>query len=194
MGLKEKMMEGMMGNMTPEEKQEMMNSVMDHFFSTMTPEEKRKMMEGMMGKFMTGMTSEEKQAMMRDMMPKMMGGMMGGGSGPMMGMMSAMMGKMMGGGKEGEAGGEKPWDMCRKMMGNLGKSLDLAAYATPELHLLFEEWLKQVNEEILEFIATEGKADPDALAAKFKLGRDSIHFILGKLAQAGKINLNAEKK
>ncbi len=183
MGLKEKMMDGMMGNMKPSEKQDMMNAMMDQFFSTMTAEDKQNMMDGMMDKFMGSMTAEEKQAMMQNMMPKMMGGKSGGG---MMGMMKGMMG--------GEEGSEGPMDMCKKMIGNIGKASDLASYATGELHNLFEEWLGQINDEVADFIQKEGTADPDTLAEKFKLSRESIHFILGRLAQKGKITLRAEKK
>jgi uncharacterized protein YggU (UPF0235/DUF167 family) len=131
---------------------------------------KEKMMENMMNK----MKPEE--------MRKMMDGMMG------------MMENMMGGRKEGEGAAEMPWDMCRKMMGNIGKSSELASYATPELHQLFEEWLSQINEEVTAIVQKEGKADPEALSEKFKLSKESIHFILGKLAQEGKINIKAEKK
>ena len=59
MGLKENMMKGMMGNMSAEEKKEMMESMMDHFFGSMS--------------------AEEKKELMVTMMPKMMQQMMGGG-------------------------------------------------------------------------------------------------------------------
>ena len=90
MGLKEKMAEMWMGNMTPEEKQEMMDSMMENFFAAMSAEEKRKTMETMMEKFMGGLSAEEKQALIGTMMPKMMSGMMGGQESPQKGMMGAM--------------------------------------------------------------------------------------------------------
>ena len=65
MGLKDKMMDSMIGKMSKEEKMEMMNSMMEKFFD--------------------GMSNEEKNEMMSNMMPKMMDGMMGG-------MMKNMMG------------------------------------------------------------------------------------------------------
>jgi hypothetical protein len=194
MGLKEKVMESMLGKMTPEEKQEMMDAMMEKFFSAMSPEDKQKMMEGMMGKFMGTMTAEEKQGMMRGMMPKMMGKMMGDGPQSMMGMMASMMGRKTAGENKGEENSEMPWDMCRKMMNNIGRSSELASYATPELRGLFEEWLSQIGEEIKGDIEKSGSADPEDLARKFKLGKESIHFILGKLAQKDKINIKAEKR
>jgi hypothetical protein len=183
----------------------MMSTMMDQFFSSMSTEEKQKMMDVMMEKFMGNLTDEERRSMMSSMMPKMMGRMLGKDSNPMMGMMSSMMGgrkstmmdmmkTMMSGNKEGEGTAEMPWDICKKIMGNIGKSSELASYATPELHQLFEEWLSQIYEEVVETVQKEGKADPEVLSEKFKLTKESIHFILGKLAQEGKISIKAEKK
>jgi len=67
-------MEQMMGSMSSEEKEKMMENIMEKFFESMTSEEKQKMMEKMMSKMMGGMNMSE---MMPLMMSKMMGGMMG---------------------------------------------------------------------------------------------------------------------
>jgi hypothetical protein len=190
MKIKERMMENMMNKMKPNERQQMMSMMMEQFFSTMSPEDKQNMMDGMMEKFLGNLTDEEKRSMMSSMMPKMMSSMMGGGKNTMMDMLK----NMISGRKEGEGTAEMPWDMCKKMMGNIGKYSELASYATPELHQLFEEWLSQINEEVVETVQKEGKADPEALSGKFKLSNESIHFILGKLAQEGKINIKAERK
>jgi hypothetical protein len=195
MSFSEKMMEGMMGGMKPEKMKEMM----DQFFSAMPADDKQNMMDSMMETFMGAMSQEDKQAMMQKVMAGVTGvdanpikgmgpSMMGGNPGGMMGMMMNMMSGMM----DGAEDKEMPWDMCRKMMGNIGKASDLAAYATPELRTLFEEWLEQINDEVVAFIKKEGKADPATIADHFKISRESIHYILGKLAQSGRINLKAE--
>ena len=200
MSLKEKMAEMWMGNMAPEEKQEMMNSMMENFFAAMSAEEKRKTMETMMEKFMGGLSPEEKQALMGTMMPKMMGEMMGGQGAPMKGMMGMMMGKggpmremmskMMAGG-EGEEG-HAPWDMCRKMMATVGKASDLATFATPEVRGLFEEWAAQIEEEILLYIKESGTTEAGQISARFKLSINSVNYFLTRLSQQGKISLKAE--
>ena len=85
MGMMERMMEFMMGRMSKEEK----DAMMDKFFADMTADDKQKMMAEMMPKMMEGMD-------MKEMMPQMMMSMMGGGGereGP-------MMSKMMEGGDE----------------------------------------------------------------------------------------------
>ncbi len=182
MGIKEKMMDTMMGK----------------FFNSMTKEDKQNMMQGMMDKFFAGMSLEEKKEMMSGMMPKMMAGMMGGGGSHMMGMMKNMMGTMRGGKREGEdkdcgPNGFNPMEMCHKMMMSMGKSSELASYATPEVRALFEEWSEQIENEIFNFIKETGTAQPDKLAEQFKLSKDSVNFFLTRLAQKNKIKLKAER-
>jgi hypothetical protein len=203
MGIKDSMADFMMGNMKPEEKSAMMDQMMNKFFEGIKPEEKQKMMEEMMGKFMDTMSPEEKQAMMQNMMPKMMGSMMGGGSGsPMMNMMSMMMGgkgpmNMMKSSKEKDNNSEEkmemPWDMCKKMMSSMGKTSELATFATPEVRQLFEEWAAQIEEEILSYVQGTKINETDKIAEHFKLSRESITYFLTRLANKGKINLKAQK-
>ncbi len=201
MGLKDKMMDSMMGKMSAEEKKEMMDNMMGSFMDSMSSEEKQNMMNSMMDKFFAGMSPDEKQGMMSSMMPKMMGSMMGSGSGggsSMMGMMKNMMGGMMGK-KEGDKNNPgpmefNPMEMCQKMMGNMGRTNELAAYATPEVRALFEDWSEQIENEILGYIKNNNNADPEKIAEHFKLSKDSINFFITKLSQKGKINIKAEAK
>lgn len=200
MGLKEKMAETWMGNMDSKEKREMMDSMMDRFFENMSAEERTKTMEAMMEKFMGRLNPEEMQAMFSSLMPKMMGGMMAGKESPMGGMMGMMMGKsgqmreMMSKmeGCCGEEEGNSPWDMCRKMMASVGKTADLATFATPEVRGLFEEWAAQIEEEILHFIKESKATDADQIAARFKLSKNSANYFLTRLSQQGRISLKAE--
>jgi hypothetical protein len=201
--MKEKMTDFMMGKMTPEEKSEMMDQMLNKFFADMQPVDKQKMMEGMMDKFMGNMTAEEKQDLMQNMMPKMMGSMMGGGTGsPMMNMMGMMMGgrgpmNVMNSKKkdgcQSEENAEMPWDMCKKMMSTMSKTSELATFATPEVRELFEEWSAQIEEEMLKFVRESKTNNTEKIAEHFKLSRNSVTFFLTKLANKGKINLNAQK-
>ncbi len=178
MGFKEKMMENMMGNMSAEEKKDMMDKMMEGFFSTMT--------------------KEERQDMMNNMMPKMMEQMMGsdskGSDGGMMGMMSSMMGskseKSEKGGNDSSSG---PMDMCRKMMSTISQSSDIATFATPEVRQMFEEWVQQVDEEILALVKENNLISPEQVAEKLKISKDSAIYFLSRLAQKGKISININK-
>lgn len=99
-------------------------------------------------------------------------------------MMQDMMKSMMG-------EGFSPMEMCREMTQAVKKASEMAAYGTPELRGLFEDWLRQVEEEILEFVKAKGRVDAEAIAQKFKISLESSAFVLGKLAREGKLNLSA---
>ncbi len=91
----------------------------------------------------------------------------------------------------GNEKGEAPWDMCRLMMGAVGRANDLASYATPELRQIFEEWLGQIEGEILAAIKEKGESDVDSLVRRFKLSAESVQFVLFRLARQGKVDLSA---
>jgi hypothetical protein len=84
-------------------------------------------------------------------------------------------------------------DMCRKMMGAIGKTSDLATFATPEIRGLSEEWVIQIEEEIMQFVKTADQVNPESVAEHFKLSKESIMFFLTRLAQKGKISLEVKK-
>ncbi len=136
---------------------------------------REKMMDSMMGK----MSKEDKSKMMENMMG-------GDGMPSMMNMMKGMMGS-----SKSDNGDEfNPMDMCKKMMQTYSQSNEMAEFATPELRRLFEEWLQLINEEILHFLKDEDSIDPKIIAKKFNLSEESVNYILGKLAQQGKLKLN----
>ena len=76
----------------------------------------------------------------KGMKPPMPEGM---GVPPMMPMMQ-MMQKMMSG-----TGDFNPAAMFQAMMSSVGKAAEMAAYATPEVRTLFEEWARTVEDEVL---------------------------------------------
>ncbi len=164
MGIKEKMMDSMIGKMSFEEKKEMMDQMMEQFFADMTDEQKQEMMQGMM--------------------PKMMGQMMGGG------MDMSMMGKMMGGKETGK--GFNPMDMCQKMMSSMSENKQLASFATPELRELFNDWVQQINEELLTFVKDNKSSSFEKIADHLKLSKNSVIYLLGNLAQDEKIQLKID--
>lgn len=169
MGIKEKMMESMIGNMSKEEKMDMMDKMMDSFFSNMT--------------------DEEKQEMMTNMMPKMMQNMMGGKKGSMMGMMR----NMMGSDDDSEGDGFNPMDMCKEMMSNMRQNSKIAIMGTPEIQGLFEEWVEQIENEILEFIQGKETYGVEEIADNFKISKESAYYFLTKLAQKDKIKLQIKE-
>lgn len=168
MGMKDKFFEGMMGQMSADEKKAMMGEMMDKFFA--------------------GVSDEDKREMMREMMARMAGGGAGQDAPhPMM----RMMGFMMGGQKDG--GEFNPMEMCKKMMGSAGRFGESAAFATPEIRTLFEEWARQMDEEILAALDGGSPTDLDPLAARLKITKESLIFFLARLAQKGEVDLRPER-
>ena len=87
--------------------------------------------------------------------------------------------------------GFNPMEMCRGMVGSVTKSAEMASYATPELRALFEEWLGQIEAEILDFLKGREAVAPEDVAGHFKLSKESAVFLLSKMAREGKINIRA---
>ncbi|HOP86694.1 MAG TPA: hypothetical protein PLM71_09860 [Syntrophorhabdaceae bacterium] len=111
-----------------------------------------------------------------------------------MGMMSEMMKNMMQ--NMMKDSGSMP-EMCMKMMeqmmGSMAESAKNASYATPEMRGLFEEWLKNLEAEVIEFVKEKGKATPNDISEKLKISKDSIIFLIAKLAKEGKLTIGEIK-
>lgn len=100
-------------------------------------------------------------------------------------MMQQMMQKMMGG-----MGDLNPAAMCQAMMTSVGKAAEMAAYATPEVRTLFEEWARSVEEEVLAASKGKGPLDLAALAGALKVSPGSALYFLGKLVREGKATIS----
>jgi len=99
--------------------------------------------------------------------------------------MPPMMQQMMGGMKD-----FNPMAMCQAMMTSVSKSAEMAAYATPEVRTLFEEWAQSVEAEILNALKARGQVDLNQLAAQLKISPESALYFLGKLVREGKATIS----
>jgi hypothetical protein len=103
--------------------------------------------------------------------------------------MPPMMPPMM----QGMAEGMKefnPMAMCQAMMTSVSKSAEMAAYATPEVRTLFEEWARSVAEEILTALKAGDQMDLNQLAGQLKISPESTLYFLGKLVREGKATIS----
>jgi predicted RNA-binding protein (virulence factor B family) len=80
-------------------------------------------------------------------------------------------------------------EMSKEVLTAVSHSFELATYSTPELRGLFNDWMQAIEQEILDFVKGREKVDPDGIAEKFRLSRESVIFVLGKLAREGKIKM-----
>jgi len=99
-------------------------------------------------------------------------------------MMKAMMQERSGG-----AEGFDPAAMCQAMMTSVSRAAEMAAYATPEVRTLFEEWARSVEEEVLTTLEARGPLDLATLASVLKIGPESALSFLGKLVREGKATI-----
>ena len=106
------------------------------------------------------------------------------GEGEMPAMMQKMMEHMKGGMKD-----FNPMAACQAMMTSVSKSAEMAAYATDEVRMLFEEWAGSVADELLSALKSEGSSDLETLAAAMKLSPEATLYFLGKLVRDGKATI-----
>ncbi len=90
------------------------------------------------------------------------------------------------------SGNEWPWDMCNNMMSGMSRASVIDTNAPPEIKRLFDEWLAQIEEEILDYIKESGSIDTGKIAEHFKLSKESIIYMLTGLAKKGKVNFKKE--
>ncbi len=67
------------------------------------------------------------------------------------------------------------------------KSFSVTPDATAEINGLFEEWLRTVEDEILEILSKEKSLKPSEVAAKLKISEKSVNFFMDKMKKEGKL-------
>lgn len=118
--------------------------------------------------------------------------MMGQGRGPM-----AMRQRMMAQPGSSEEAPQIPMQkmmgMCSDMLGAMGQTAGMAAFATPELQQAFGAWLKDLEGKA-EAAVAEGEKDAAALATMLGIDEDSARYVIGRLAASGKVTLVARPR
>ena len=80
-------------------------------------------------------------------------------------------------------------EMCRQMTQAVQQTNENAAYATPELRDLFNDWLEQVENEVLVFLSKKDNASVEELSKELGITEQSAIFLLSKLTRQGKLDL-----
>jgi hypothetical protein len=83
-----------------------------------------------------------------------------------------------------------PLAMCQAMMSSVSKAAEMAAYATPEVRTLFEEWAENVGAEVLSVLRTRGRVDLEELASALKISPEGALFFLGRLVREQKATIS----
>ena len=66
------------------------------------------------------------------------------------------------------------------------QSEQLMAIADPDLLVLFEDWLEELEAEVRTLLKTQGPLDDEAVADTLGLSRRGAKFLLTKLLNEGK--------
>jgi DNA-binding CsgD family transcriptional regulator len=67
------------------------------------------------------------------------------------------------------------------------RSSSVTPDATAEINGLFEEWLRAVEDEILEMLSKGKSLKPSEVAAKLKISEKSVNFFMDKMKKEGKL-------
>ena len=83
--------------------------------------------------------------------------------------------------------GVDPTQMCQSLVDKVAQSRQLAAIINPELLVLFEDWLEELEAEVLALFKALGALDEKVLVDKCGLSSRGAAFLLSKLAREGKL-------
>lgn len=83
--------------------------------------------------------------------------------------------------------GVDPTQMCQSLVDKVAQSKQLMAITDPQILVLFENWLEELEEAIIDYVRKYPAAEPVDMAADLGLSRSGVRFLLTKLANEGKI-------
>jgi hypothetical protein len=83
--------------------------------------------------------------------------------------------------------GVDPTEMCQSLVDKVSQSKQLMAITDPEILVLFEDWLEELEEEVTSVIKTQGSLDPGELARKLGLSIRGVNFLFSKLKREGRL-------
>ena len=78
--------------------------------------------------------------------------------------------------------------MCQKLVDRVAQSKQLMAVAAPDLLVLFEDWLDELEHEVIAFFTQQRPVNPEALAHNLGLSLRGAIFLISKLQREGKLS------
>jgi len=83
--------------------------------------------------------------------------------------------------------GVDPTQMCQTLVHKVAQSKQLMAVTDPEILVLFENWLDELEEEVVAQLRRHPDADPVGISTGLGLSRRGADFLLAKLRREAKI-------
>ena len=78
--------------------------------------------------------------------------------------------------------------MCQNLVNRVAQSRQLMAVADPELLVLFEDWLDELENEVVTLAKKRGPLSPEDLTHQLGLSERGANFLMSKLSREGKIS------
>jgi hypothetical protein len=83
--------------------------------------------------------------------------------------------------------GVDPKDMCQSLVNKVARSEQLQAVADPDVLVLFEDWLEELEQEVIAIAAQKGALEPGMLGEKLGVSYAGASFLITKLKSEGKL-------
>lgn len=82
--------------------------------------------------------------------------------------------------------GVDPTQMCQSLVDKVAQSDQLKAITDPDLLILFEDWLEELEAEVLSLLDSKTALDEQELAGKLGVSSRGAKFLISKLKREGK--------
>lgn len=83
--------------------------------------------------------------------------------------------------------GVDPTQMCQSLVNKVTQSKQLMAISNPEVLVLFEDWLEELEDEVIAFTGQHENLTAEELAKKLGLSFRGADFLISKLKREGKM-------
>jgi hypothetical protein len=83
--------------------------------------------------------------------------------------------------------GVDPTQMCQSLVEKVAQSKQLMAITDPEILVLFEDWLEELEGEVVSLARTHDSLNADDLASKLGLSKRGATFLVSKLKRGKKL-------
>jgi hypothetical protein len=83
--------------------------------------------------------------------------------------------------------GVDPTQMCQSLVDKVAQSKQLMAITDPEILVLFEDWLEELENEVVSLAKTHDILNAERLASNLGLSKRGATFLLSKLKNEKKL-------
>jgi len=83
--------------------------------------------------------------------------------------------------------GVDPTAMCRSLVEKISQSEQLRSVTDPEILILFEDWLEELENEAVTVMRRGGSTAPEDVSRELGLSEAGAMFLVTKLKRDGKI-------